>query len=68
MEINKIIEKALELHLLINGKSKCEIIRMIQTAEGYTPCYGTKNICSNTKCCWHNDCGRMKIYFYNVVE
>ena len=68
MGINKIIQKAISLHLDINGKSKLEIIHLIQKAEGYSPCYGSTSICKNTKCCWHEDCGRMKIYYFNVVE
>jgi hypothetical protein len=66
--IDEIIAKALSMHLIINGKSKCEIIRMIQQTEGFTPCYGTKRVCLNDQCCWHSDCNRMVVHCYNVVE
>jgi hypothetical protein len=49
------------------GKMKREeLIRMIQTAEGYTPCYkygGTKSDgpCPYTDCCFRPDCLKTRI-------
>jgi hypothetical protein len=38
------------------SSDKTELIRQIQTAEGYTPCYKTKKECAIMNCCWRGDC------------
>ena len=37
------------------GRSKTDMIRDLQVAEGYTPCILTKDSCSEN-CLWKNDC------------
>jgi len=37
------------------GRSKQDIIRDIQIAEGYEPCFRTKTTCENN-CLWKKDC------------
>ena len=37
------------------GRSKQEIIREIQVREGYSPCYRTREACSQD-CLWKEDC------------
>jgi len=37
------------------GRSKRDIIRDIQVAEGYSPCFGTKEWCEE-RCLWKEDC------------
>jgi hypothetical protein len=37
------------------GRSKMDIIRDIQVAEGYSPCFRTKDACSED-CLWKDDC------------
>ncbi|MFH1081170.1 MAG: SAP domain-containing protein [Pseudomonadota bacterium] len=37
------------------GRSKQDIIRDIQIREGYSPCFGTKEIC-DYDCLWKTDC------------
>ncbi len=38
------------------GRSKRDIIRDIQSMEGYIPCYETKDVCEEHNCLWRNDC------------
>jgi hypothetical protein len=50
-------EKAKTLGIKPGKLKKAELIRAIQTAEGYTPCYGRSNgDCPWTTCCWRRDC------------
>ena len=37
------------------GRSKTDMIRDIQAAEGYSPCFRTKDSCSEN-CLWKDDC------------
>lgn len=40
---------------------KAELIMTIQSAEGYTPCFGTSHgFCSHTDCCFMDDCLKIK--------
>ena len=38
------------------GRSKQTIIKDIQVAEGFTPCFGTRTICEQLDCLWREDC------------
>jgi len=38
------------------GRTKQDIIRDIQIAEGYSPCFGTKDTCDENDCLWKKDC------------
>jgi hypothetical protein len=37
------------------GRSKMDMIRDIQVAEGYSPCFRTKDACEED-CLWKDDC------------
>lgn len=40
-----------------NGIKRYQLIRALQEAEGFTPCYGTKKECSTAgKCLWGDSC------------
>ena len=41
------------------GRSKMDIIRDIQIEEGYSPCFRTKDSCSED-CLWKEDCINLK--------
>jgi hypothetical protein len=41
------------------GRSKLDIIRDIQVAEGYSPCFRTKDSCGED-CLWKEDCVNLK--------
>lgn len=38
------------------GRSKQDIIRDIQIAEGFAPCFKTKDYCEQNDCLWREDC------------
>jgi hypothetical protein len=38
------------------GRTKQDIIRDIQRAEGYSPCFRTKDTCNDDDCLWKKDC------------
>ena len=42
------------------GRSKQDIIRDIQTREGYSPCFKTRDTCVYTDCSWRNGCLKEK--------
>ncbi len=41
------------------GRSKTDIIHDIQVAEGYSPCFRTKESCGED-CLWKEDCINLK--------
>lgn len=49
--------KAKALGINPGQMKKTELIHAIQTAEGFTACFGRSNgHCSNTDCCFMKDC------------
>jgi hypothetical protein len=57
MHIREVRAKAVELGLVPGAAKKTDLIRRIQVAEGYSPCYGTsKGTCVQTDCCFRVDC------------
>ncbi|HEG43614.1 MAG TPA: SAP domain-containing protein [Phycisphaerales bacterium] len=52
--------RANELGITPGKLNKTELIREIQIAEGFTPCYGTADgQCENTECCFVSDCNKV---------
>ena len=52
-------EKARQVGLELDGFTKKEnIIRAIQVAEGYQPCFRTSLVatCGQKACCWRKEC------------
>ena len=53
-------DKAYSMGLSIDGLTKKDdIIRAIQTAEGYQACFSTRTVefCGQKGCCWREECG-----------
>jgi len=42
------------------GRKKQDLIRDIQIAEGFSPCFGTRETCDETDCLWRKDCLKKK--------
>jgi len=54
-------EKAKYLGINAADMKKTDLVRAIQQAEGYAPCYGTTNgTCQWTDCCFRSDCLRIR--------
>ena len=61
MKMAEIRSKARALGIKPANRSKVELIRAVQKAEHYEPCYGTSNgKCAYTNCCFRDDCLEMK--------
>ncbi|MBN2036883.1 MAG: hypothetical protein JW768_09100 [Chitinispirillaceae bacterium] len=48
--------KAKQLGIMEPASNRTDLIRQIQTYEGYSPCFKTKNKCDEMKCSWRNEC------------
>ncbi len=61
MKMPEIKRKAQALGITPGKMKKPELIRSIQIAEGYMPCFGTSNgECAQTNCCFMEDCFKQK--------
>jgi hypothetical protein len=61
MTMSQIKQKAISVGVQPDNMSKTELIRSIQKAEGYSPCFGTSNgNCPYTDCCFMADCLTIK--------
>jgi hypothetical protein len=38
------------------GRTKKDIIQDIQVKEGFSPCFGTRDVCEELNCLWIEDC------------
>lgn len=38
------------------GRTKKDIIRDVQVKEGFSPCFGTRDVCKESDCLWIEDC------------
>jgi hypothetical protein len=56
ISLNAVKAKAKMAGVSSPSSDKTELIRQIQTVEGYTPCYKTKKECPVLNCCWRGDC------------
>ena len=54
-------KKARKLGITPGKMKKEELVRAIQGAEGYSPCYGSSGgQCEQTGCCFMHDCLKVK--------
>jgi hypothetical protein len=58
LSMNAVKSKASSLKVASPSPDRTSLIRQIQAAEGNSPCYRTKNVCEQTKCCWREECIR----------
>ena len=55
MKMQDVQKRAKELGLKASG-TKAAVIRRIQEEEGNEPCFGTRETCDQSECCWRDDC------------
>jgi len=61
MTMAEIKDKAKSLGINSANLKKTELVRAIQKAEGFNPCYGTTHgTCQWTTCCFRPDCLKIK--------
>jgi len=53
---NEVQCKAASIGVTNPSPDRYELIRQIQTAEGFTACYKTKTACGEMQCCWRGEC------------
>ncbi|MDR3629138.1 MAG: hypothetical protein P4L42_02250 [Desulfocapsaceae bacterium] len=57
MKIAETQKMAKELGINIQSLKKADLIRKIQTQEGYTPCFQMNTgPCDQMACCWRREC------------
>ena len=62
ISLSEVKAKARSLGIDPGKMKKTELIHTIQTAEGYTACFGRSNgQCSETNCCFRVDCLKLRI-------
>lgn len=61
MKMADVRQKAEGLGIAAGRMKKTDLIRRIQQAEGYSPCYGTSNgTCAQMECCFRDDCLKVR--------
>ena len=53
---NEVQAKAATAGVSNPSAERKELIRQIQTAEGYTACFKEKSLCDQMQCCWRDEC------------
>ena len=62
MNMPEIKDRAQALGIAPGRMKKTELIHAIQQAEGNPTCYGWSNgQCSQTNCCWMQDCLKIRL-------
>ncbi len=62
MNMTEVRKKAKALGIIPGKMKKAELIHSIQTAEGYTPCFGKSDgQCECTDCCFMQDCLKIRL-------
>ncbi|MCK5340421.1 MAG: hypothetical protein KAJ60_05060 [Desulfobulbaceae bacterium] len=57
MNVKEIRHKAKTIGIKAGKMRKTDLVRAIQTQEGYTPCFQTEKMsCDENTCCWRSDC------------
>ena len=56
LNVNALKAKAEKAGVDDPSSDSTELVRQIQTAEGYSPCYKTRKECGILNCCWRGDC------------
>lgn len=56
MKLADVKSKAKLLGITDINTDRPELIRKIQSYEGFVPCFKTKTKCDEMKCCWRDEC------------
>lgn len=56
MKLTDVKAKARQLGIVDLPAGRTELIRMIQSYEGFSPCFKTKDKCDQMQCCWRKEC------------
>jgi len=56
MKLADVKAKAKLVGITNPSSNRTELIRQIQSYEGFSPCFKTKDKCDQTKCSWRDEC------------
>jgi hypothetical protein len=57
MILTEVRNRAQQMGIDIGNKGMAELVHLIQTKEGNSPCFGwSGGYCSHKDCCWQSDC------------
>jgi hypothetical protein len=56
MKLMDVKSKAKQMGIINPSSDRMQLVRQIQTAEGFFPCFKTKDSCDQLECCWRNEC------------
>ena len=56
IKMNDVKAKATAVGVSDPSQNKADLIKQIQRAEGFEPCFKTKSKCDQTACCWREEC------------
>jgi hypothetical protein len=56
MKLADVKTKAKLVGIANPSSDRSELIRQIQTYEGFSPCFKTKAKCDQMKCSWRDEC------------
>jgi hypothetical protein len=56
MKLADVKAKAKQLGITNPPGNRTELIRQIQSYEGFSPCFKTKDKCEQMKCIWRREC------------
>jgi hypothetical protein len=56
MKLVDVKAKAKTMGIANPSADRMELVRQIQSAEGFSPCFKTKSKCDQMKCCWRDEC------------
>lgn len=48
--------KAKSMGIINPSSDRTQLVRQIQTAEGFSACFKTKSACEQMACCWRDEC------------
>jgi len=56
MKLIDVKSKAKTMGIMNPSSDRTELVRQIQTAEGFSGCFKTKKTCDQSACCWRDEC------------
>ena len=56
MKLADVKAKAKLVGITNPASDRTELIRQIQSYEGFSPCFKSKSQCDQKQCCWRDEC------------
>lgn len=56
MKLIDVKSKAKSMGIINPSSDRTQLVRQIQSAEGFSGCFKTKSSCDQNECCWRDEC------------